>query len=198
MIKANESETLAKFGMVNVVAPTVWEVRVMLTSCPFVRSSGVTAVVANEVAVAAPKPRTFPPANVKEPAAWVSVILPALKLMTAPEARKRSDHILVTDPNAAPSEVPKSKAVLMATEARLERAVFAPLPAGVPLAKLDAPIFWINSPAPEVAKLFKAVVTAISLEVLCSPCTDNTDIIYRPVESISFQDDPSNLFSFFC
>ena len=55
MAKAKVSETEAKLGMVKVVAPIVWEVRATFTSCPLVRSSGVAAEVASEVAEATPK-----------------------------------------------------------------------------------------------------------------------------------------------
>jgi len=54
-VKAKVSTTEAKLGMVRVVAPTVWEVKAMLTSWPLVKSRGVAAEVARDVADATPK-----------------------------------------------------------------------------------------------------------------------------------------------
>ena len=45
MLKVKVSETLAKSGIVRVVAPTVCEVRAMLVACPFVIISGMAAEV---------------------------------------------------------------------------------------------------------------------------------------------------------
>ncbi len=54
-MKAKVSATLAKLGMVKVVAPIVWEVKATVTSWPLVKSSGEAAEVAREVAEATPK-----------------------------------------------------------------------------------------------------------------------------------------------
>ena len=45
------------------------------------------------------------PSTVRVLVLCVSVTLPLLKLITPPEAKKRSDHILVAEPRATPSEV---------------------------------------------------------------------------------------------
>ena len=55
VLKVNSSTTLAKSGIVRVVAPTVWEVRATDTNCPLVSSSGDAAEVARLVALATPK-----------------------------------------------------------------------------------------------------------------------------------------------
>ena len=54
-MKAKVSATLAKLGMVKVVAPIVWEVRAMVANCPLVKRSGEAAEVAREVAEATPR-----------------------------------------------------------------------------------------------------------------------------------------------
>jgi hypothetical protein len=54
VLKVNSSTTLAKSGIVRVVAPTVWEVRAIDTNCPLVSSSGDAAEVARLVALATP------------------------------------------------------------------------------------------------------------------------------------------------
>jgi len=48
VVKANVSLTLAKLGMVKVVAPIVWEVNAMVANCPLVNSNGEAAEVATE------------------------------------------------------------------------------------------------------------------------------------------------------
>jgi hypothetical protein len=55
VLKVNSSTTLAKSGMVRVVAPTVWEVRATDTNCPLVSNSGDAAEVASDVAEATPR-----------------------------------------------------------------------------------------------------------------------------------------------
>ena len=55
VVKTKVSDTLAKSGMVNVVAPTVCAVKAMLTACALVKINGVAAEVAREVAEATPR-----------------------------------------------------------------------------------------------------------------------------------------------
>src|SRR5258708_29515913 len=49
--------------------------------------------------------RSSPVPMVRIPAVWVRTTLPLLKLTTAPEATKRSDHMSVPDPSEFPSEI---------------------------------------------------------------------------------------------
>lgn len=55
VLNVNSSTTEAKSGIVSVVAPTVCDVRATFTNWPFVKSSGVAALVARLVADAAPR-----------------------------------------------------------------------------------------------------------------------------------------------
>src|SRR3989338_6848080 len=66
-----------------------------------------------------------PPATVNVLLAWVKVTSPLLKLMTAPDPKKRSDQPTVALPRASVLSVSLMREVLMATEARLERAALA-------------------------------------------------------------------------
>src|SRR3990167_3636163 len=90
------------------------------------------------VAVAVPS-ATVPPVNVRVLAEWVRATS-LFQSITEPSPRNKSDQALAADPKASVLVVSDNREVLIATEARLSKAVVAPLPALVSKLNVLSPL----------------------------------------------------------